>query len=102
MSTAEDRLNAFFAADEPPARDRLFEAAVMAGLARRRFIQDMVLLAAACLAGALVLGMVWDRIRPAFDLLSQGLAPAAAGLAVVMAGALVLRLQVLPNWEAET
>jgi hypothetical protein len=102
MTTAEDRLNALFAADEPPARDRVFEAAVMAGLARRRFIQDMVLLGLACAAGALALGMVWDRIKPAFDLLSQGLAPAAAGLAVVMAAALVLRLRVLPGWEADT
>lgn len=98
MTTPDDRLKALFAMDEPPARDPVFDAAVMDGLARRRLYLDMAGLAAAALTGAVVLGMVWDRIRPAFDLLSEGLAPATACLAVVMAAALVLRARILPSW----
>lgn len=100
MTTPEDRLSALFAADEPPAQDPAFDAAVMGGLARRRLLQETAGLAAVSLAGAAVLGLVWGRIAPAFAVLSEGLAPAAACLAVVMAAALVLRVRILPAWGA--
>ena len=38
---ADDRLKTLFAQDEPPARDPAFSAAVMAEIARRRFLDDV-------------------------------------------------------------
>jgi len=55
--TREARLEAFFAAEEPPARDPAFEAALMARLERRRL----------------------------FDLVSDYLTPVVAALAVLFA-----------------
>ena len=62
---ADARLKALFAQDEPPARDPVFSAAVMAEVVRRRFLADMALLGAAAAAGGFA----------ALDLLAAALAP---------------------------
>ena len=82
MTDTDDRLRALFAADEPPARDPAFSAAVMEAVMRRRFLLDMALLAGATAVGALVLWALWPAIQPWLVEMSAGLAPVAAALAL--------------------
>jgi hypothetical protein len=90
MMDADDRLKALFAEDEPPARDPAFSAAVMAEIARRRFLGDLSLLAAATAAGGFLLWAVWPSLEPALTGLSQGLAPVVGGLTLALAAVAVL------------
>lgn len=82
MTDADARLKALFAEDEPPARDPVFSAAVMAEVARRRFIADMALLGAVAAAGGFLLWAIWPQLSQLLTTLSHGLAPVAAGFAV--------------------
>src|ERR671914_320515 len=82
MSEADDRLKAIFASDEPSARDPAFTAAVAEAMARRKFLADLAMLAAAATLGGLALWALWPALEPAIVALSQGLAPAAAALAL--------------------
>lgn len=81
MTRADDRLKALFAADEPPARDQVFTAAVTERLVRRRCLQDMALLAAMSALGGVVLWGLWPLMEPVVVTLSRDLAPAAVALA---------------------
>src|SRR6478672_7702531 len=78
--SADDRLKVLFAQDEPPARDLTFSTAVMAEIARRRFLQDVALLTGATMIGGMVLWLLWPSLSPVVTQLSQGLAPVAACL----------------------
>ena len=90
--TAVDaRLRALFAADAPSARDPMFSAAVMARIARRQFVGDVVLHSGVTALGALVLWALWPSLQPLAATLGRELAPVAACLtlavvALVMAG----------------
>ena len=84
----DDLLAALFAADLPPARDPMFQAEVLAGLARRRFAGELAWLTAACGIGALVLGALWPVLSSTMIDLGRGLAPAA--VAVTIAAFLVV------------
>ncbi len=55
-SDAEARLNAFFAEQAPPARDPLFKVAVMARIARRRFLLTWAAVAPLWVAAG---GVMW-------------------------------------------
>ena len=90
MDKADQRLKALFAADEPPARDAAFSAAVIERLLRRRFQQDVALLIGATLAGGGVLWAAWPALQPALVAVSQGLAPAIAILALAACAAAIL------------
>ena len=83
MPLPDDRLKALFAADAPPARDHVFEAAVFERLARRAFLLDLAALLAVSLAGAGGLGLLWPYIAPVLAAVGQGLAPAALALGLV-------------------
>lgn len=87
--SGDERLQALFAQDEPPARDLTFSTAVMAEIARRRFLQDVALLTASTLIGGMVLWLLWPTLTPVITSLSHGLAPVAACLALI---AVVIRL----------
>lgn len=89
MPTADERLQALFAAEEPPARDPVFTARVFERLARRALLLDLAWLAGACLIGALVLWRVWPHLSVALESLAVGLAPAAVvgSLALLLVGA---------------
>ena len=76
----DDRLKALFSGDEPPARDLAFSTAVMAEIARRRFIADVALLSGATLIGGMVLWLLWPSLTPVVTEISRGLAPVAACL----------------------
>ncbi|MFN3515001.1 MAG: hypothetical protein ACK41C_18290 [Phenylobacterium sp.] len=84
------KLAAFFAAAEPPARDPAFQAELMARLARRRLRRDLGVLAAASAAGGWLLATAWPALAPALEALGEGLAPAAAALALTMGLSLML------------
>jgi hypothetical protein len=90
MGEADDRLRALFAEQEPPARDALFQAAVMEAVMRRELKADMALLAGAAAVGALALWALWPALHPALVALSRELAPAAAALAAAAAAVIVL------------
>lgn len=81
--TADERLKALFAQDLPPARDLMFEAAVMERLARRRFVAEVALLSGAALIGAMVLWLLWPTLGPVVTQLSRAFAPVGATLALV-------------------
>ena len=77
---ADLRLKALFAGDEPPARDPIFAAAVMARVERRRFILDVAYLTGATALGGLVLWALWPALSPLLVDAGPTLAPAAAAL----------------------
>jgi hypothetical protein len=81
MTDAEDTLAAFWAKDEPPARDAAFEALVTARVSREALTQDMVEALAIAAPGGAILWAAWPILR--------GLAPAAVHLAAVSAPALI-------------
>jgi len=82
MNPADDRLKALFAEDLPPARDPAFSVAVIERLARRRCLQDLVLLGALSAVGGLALWGLWPVMQPALIAISERLAPSAWALAV--------------------
>jgi len=88
MTTPDTRLKALFAADLPPARDAGFQAEVLGGLARRRFLMDLAWLTGACALGAVALGAVWPVLSPPLLDIGRSLAPAA--LAATIAAFIVL------------
>jgi hypothetical protein len=83
------RLAAFFAAQLPPARDLGFQAEVLAAVARRRFVADMVLLSTVTTLAATALWLIWPAVAPALEALGRGLAP---GLAAVITAASIVAL----------
>ncbi|MCI3133866.1 hypothetical protein [Phenylobacterium aquaticum] len=83
MPPPDDRLKALFAADLPPARDPVFQAAVFERLARRAFLLDMAGLSAISLVGAALLWVLWPVLAPTLAAVGQGLAPAALALGLV-------------------
>ena len=93
MTRPDDHLAALFVEDLPPARDPAFSALVLEVVARRRFQQEMVFIAAASLVGAAVLATLWPVLQPAMHALAQGLAP--AGLAIGAAAMVVI----LASWR---
>ena len=94
---ADARLKALFAQDEPPARDPVFSTAVMAEVARRRFLADMALLAAATAAGGFVLWALWPTLSPLLTTVSQGLVPVVACLTLAAAAVAVLDGRLVPG-----
>jgi hypothetical protein len=78
MTDADDTLRALFAADRPPVRDPVFQAAVMEAVARRRFQFDVALLSGATALGALALWALWPVVAPALAAMGESLAPVAA------------------------
>jgi len=84
MIDPDDRLRALFAADLPPARDPAFQAEILAALARRRFLEEMALLAMASLGGAITLAVLWPVLGASLASISQALTPAAIALAVAV------------------
>jgi DNA primase len=88
-ATPDARLAAFFAAELPPARDLGFQAEVMAAMARRRFVADMVLLSTVTTLAGIGLWLVWPVVAPVLEALARGLAP---GLAAVIAAASIVAL----------
>ena len=88
MTQADDRLMALFARDEPPARDPGFSTAVMERVMRRQFQEEVALLCAVSLVGAVVLWLIWPMLLRALVAVSQGLAPALG--AIVLAGCVVM------------
>lgn len=97
MTDADARLKALFAEDEPPARDPAFSAAVMAEVARRRFIGDMALLGAATAAGGFLLWAIWPQLSRLLTTFASGLAPVAAGLAIAAMAVAVLDGRLIPG-----
>jgi hypothetical protein len=96
--TADDRLKALFAHDQPPARDPAFSAAVIERMARRRWLQDVGLLAGMSAVGGMALWGFWPLIHPALGQLSGELAPAAVALVVALSTLGALRA--LPGQSA--
>jgi hypothetical protein len=91
MMSADDRLKALFAEDEPAARDPAFSAAVIERMARRRWLQDMGMLAGVSAVGGVALWGFWPLIHPALGALSGELAPAAVALVVALSALGALR-----------
>jgi len=90
MTTADDRLKALFAADEPPARDPAFSTAVTERLVRRRCLQDLAFLGGLSALGAVVLWAVWPLLQPVLVTLSRDLAPDAVVLAAAVSAVAAL------------
>jgi hypothetical protein len=97
MTDADARLKALFAEDDPPARDPAFSTAVMAEVARRRFIADMGLLGIAAAAGGFVLWALWPTLSPMITTLSQGLLPVVGSLALAAMAVAVLDGRLVPG-----
>src|SRR5690348_16616279 len=82
MSHDDERLKALFSLDEPPVRDPAFSTAVMAQLARRRFLEEVALLSLLSALGGVALWVLWPVLDPMLVTLSQGFAPAVGAIAL--------------------
>jgi hypothetical protein len=102
MTDADDRLKALFAADEPPARDPQFSAAVMAEVARRQFVWDVGVLSVAAGAVAGVLWASWPTVAPALAGLGQSLLPVGACLTLAASAILLFDGRFSPVARLET
>ncbi len=90
MTHADDRLRSLFAEDAPPPRDPAFSAEVMAALARRRFVADMISLAGVAVLGGLLLWAFWPLVGPALTIAGPALAPLAAALTLAAMAVVLL------------
>lgn len=97
MTEADARLKALFAEDEPPARDPAFSTAVMAEVARRRFVADVGLLAIVAAAGGFVLWAAWPTLSPLLTTTSAGLVPVMACLTLAVTAVAVLDGRLIPG-----
>lgn len=82
-----DKLNAFFATQEPPAFDRAFAARAYAALQRQHLRNHLMLWGAGAIATGVVLALTGNTIA---EPLSQ-LAPAVAPLAIIWSVLFVTR-----------
>jgi hypothetical protein len=82
MPSADERLSALFALDEPPPRDPAFSALVMERVMRRRFQEEVAWLSVLALAGAGALWLLWPVLHPMLVGLSRGFAPALGAIAL--------------------
>ena len=90
MTDADDRLKVLFAMDEPPARDPAFSTAVMAEIARRRFLVDVAMLSGVSLLGALVMWAAWPALAPLLMTLGRDLSPVMACLTLAATAVILL------------
>jgi hypothetical protein len=90
---ADDRLKALFAQDEPPVRDAVFSADVMAKVMRQRFREEVALLSGVSVIGAGALWLVWPTLQEGLVSLSQSLAPAIGPAALAACVTLVVGLR---------
>ena len=90
MTPTDDRLRALFAADEPPASDRVFAAAVTERLVRRRWLQDLAFLGGLSALGAVALWALWPVLQPAVVTIARNLASSALGLALAFCAVAML------------
>ena len=90
QNRADDRLQALFALDEPPARDPAFSTEVMARVMRQRFQEDVAFLLGVTAVGAGALWALWPVLQPVLLTLSRGFAPALGALALAGCALLVL------------
>lgn len=97
MTEADARLRALFAEDEPPVRDPAFSTAVMAEVARRRFVADVGLLGVAAVAGGFVLWAAWPALSPLIATTSAGLVPVMACLTLAATAVAVLDGRLIPG-----
>ena len=97
MTDADARLKALFAEDEPPPRDPVFSTAVMAEVARRRFLADRGLLAIAAAAGGFAMWALWPALAPMMTTLSQGLVPVVGCLTLAVTAVAVLDGRLIPG-----
>lgn len=82
---AQNKLDAFFAAQEPPAFDRAFAARAHAALQRRQLRDGLVPWAVGAIVLAVVLGFAGDILLQPL----ASLAPIAAPLAIIWSVLLV-------------
>jgi hypothetical protein len=90
MTEADDRLRALFAADEPPARDPAFSAAVLEALAKQRLRDELLVHAGATLIGGAALWALWPVLQPVLVETSQVLFTTVATLALAAASVWIL------------
>ena len=81
MTDADVRLKALLRAEPPPARDPLFRIAVMERMARRRLRRRLAVVAAAGVAGAVLLA----PCAPALSRLAANGVPSIAGTLLALA-----------------
>jgi hypothetical protein len=88
MTQADLRLREAFAADLPPARDPAFTLAVMAKVAQRKLVFDLVSAGVMAVAAGVGLWALWPVLSQAMPLAAgawDAVAPGAAALAGVIA-----------------
>jgi len=99
MPSADDRLKALFARDEPPPHDPPFSTAVMERVMRRRFQEELAWLSVLAVAGGAVLWVLWPVLQPVLVTLSRGFAPALGAFVLAICAWIVLggRLSAAPG-----
>jgi hypothetical protein len=90
MPSADDRLKALFAQDEPPPRDPAFSTQVMERVMRRRFQEEVAWLSVLALGGAGALWVLWPILQPTLVALSRGFAPALGAIVLAVGAWIVL------------
>lgn len=102
MTDADDQLRALFAQDEPPLRDATFTLAVMAEVARRRFLAEVGILSLLTLLGGAVLWSAWPALTANLGILGEGLTPVVACVTLAITAVVLLDGRVAAALGPET
>jgi hypothetical protein len=85
MTDADDKLAAFFAAQEPPAFDARFLAAALEAFKRREARQDWRMIGLVGVVTAMVAVLVGDRLAVSVNALAPAMMPVAVVAAALYA-----------------
>jgi hypothetical protein len=77
MTTADDKLAAFFASQEPPAFDTRFMVRTLEAFQRREARKDQLMIALVGLVTLIVVALVGDRLAVSVNTLVPALMPVA-------------------------
>jgi hypothetical protein len=94
VNNADDQLRDLFAQDEPPPRDPAFSMAVMARIARRRFLSEVGILSLVSVIGGTVLWSAWPALAANLGPLIGGLSPVIACAILAIAAVILMERHV--------
>ncbi len=95
MTSPDERLAALFAADLPPPRDPGFQAEVLAAVARREFLGDVMALGTLTTVAVAMICVLWPALSPTLSVVGRELAPGLICVAVAGSVAIMARARFL-------
>ena len=95
MKSPDERLASLFAADLPPRRDPGFQAEVLAAVARREFLGDVMALGTLTAVAVAMICVLWPALSPTMSVVARELGPGLVCPAVAASVAVMGRARFL-------